>query len=152
VQPHAVVALPHHGEFGAQHGRITDGEQVRPFGLDMAEQRLDPGLVGWRAGTAEMLVDRAQGHELPGRARGHLRTVVAERQQHRPGRVVHAGVDQAVLAGADPIQQPLARQRVGEHHLDLGGGLLDRDDLGQPLAAHQVSTTVAATPALVKWV
>jgi hypothetical protein len=24
----------------------------------------------------------------------------------RPGRVVHAGVDQAVLAGADPIQQP----------------------------------------------
>src|SRR5574341_88362 len=71
-----------------------------------------PGLVGGGAGPVEMLVDRAQGHELPGRARGHLRAVVAEGQQHRPGRVVHACVDQAVLAGADALQQPLALSRV----------------------------------------
>src|SRR5512132_3282678 len=67
-----------------------------------------------------------------------LRMNVAERQQHRPGRIIDGGVDQAVLAAADPLQQPLARQRVGEYHLDLGGGLLSGDDLGQPLAAHQV--------------
>jgi hypothetical protein len=48
------------------------------------------------------------------------------------------GVGQAVLAGADPLQQALARQRVGEHDLDLGGDLLGGDDLDQPLARHQV--------------
>src|ERR671914_1179859 len=47
-------------------------------------------------------------------------------QQHRPGGVVHAGIDQAVLAGADALQQPLAPQRPGEHPPDLGGGLLRR--------------------------
>jgi hypothetical protein len=64
--------------------------------------------------------------------------VVAEGQQHRLGGVVHGGVDQAVLAGGDQLQQALALQRLGEHDLDLGGGLLHRDDLGQPLAADQV--------------
>jgi hypothetical protein len=47
---HAVAALTDHGELGAQHRRIPDGQQVRPFGLDIAEQRLDPGLVGRGAG------------------------------------------------------------------------------------------------------
>src|SRR6266508_4849478 len=36
------------------------------------------------------------------------------------GGVVHGRVDQAVVAGADPRQQPFALQRVGEHDLDLG--------------------------------
>jgi hypothetical protein len=97
-----------------------------------------PGLVGRRAGPAEVLVDRAQGHELPGGARGHLRAVVAEGQQYRLGRVIDGGVDQAVLAGDDALQQTLGGQRVSEDHLDLGGGLLGGDDLGQPLAADQV--------------
>ena len=39
VQPHAVVALTNKGELGAQHGRVTDGVQMWPFGLDVAEQR-----------------------------------------------------------------------------------------------------------------
>jgi hypothetical protein len=56
------------------------------------------------------------------------------------------------MAGADQLGQPLALQRLGEHHLDLGGGLLDRDDLGQHLRLTRSSTTVAATPARVKWV
>jgi hypothetical protein len=38
VQPHAVVALPDQRELGAQPGRVTDGVQVRPFGLDVAER------------------------------------------------------------------------------------------------------------------
>jgi hypothetical protein len=46
VQPHAVVALADHGEFGAQGRRVADLVEVGPFGLDVAEQRLDPGLVG----------------------------------------------------------------------------------------------------------
>jgi hypothetical protein len=48
VQPHPVVALPNQREFGAQHRRVADLVGVRPFGLDVAEQRLDPGLVGGR--------------------------------------------------------------------------------------------------------
>jgi hypothetical protein len=46
VQPHPVVALADQGELGAQHRRIPDLVEVGPFGLDVAEQRLDPGLVG----------------------------------------------------------------------------------------------------------
>jgi hypothetical protein len=85
-----------------------------------------------------MLVDGAQRHEFSGGAAGHLRAVVAHGKQHRPGGVVHGRVDQPVLAGGDQLQQPFAFQRLGEHHLDLAGGLLRRDDLGQPLAADQV--------------
>jgi hypothetical protein len=50
VQPHPVVALPHDRELGAQGRRVADRVQVGPFGLDVAEQRLDPGLVGGGAG------------------------------------------------------------------------------------------------------
>ena len=39
VQPHAVVALADHGELGAQGRWIADLVEVRPFGLDVAEQR-----------------------------------------------------------------------------------------------------------------
>src|SRR6266516_7849736 len=46
VQPHAVVALLDDLQLGAQHGGIADFGQVGPFGFDVAEQRLDPGLVG----------------------------------------------------------------------------------------------------------
>jgi hypothetical protein len=100
-----------------------------------------------------VLVDRAQGHELAGGAGGHLRAVVAHRQQDRPGRVVYACVGQAVLAGGDARQQALAFQRLGEHDLDLGGGLLRGDDLGGATCATPgPQVTVAATPARVKWV
>src|SRR5215207_2168843 len=78
VQPHAVVTLADHAELGAQHGRVADGQQVRPLGLDVAEQRLDPGLVGRGAGPPQVLMYRAQRHELAGGARGHLRPVVAQ--------------------------------------------------------------------------
>ena len=46
VQPHAVVALPHDRELGAQGRWVADLVEVGPFGLEVAEQRLDPGLVG----------------------------------------------------------------------------------------------------------
>jgi hypothetical protein len=110
-----------------------------------------PGLVGGGARAAEVLVDGAQGHELSGRARGHLWAVVAEGQQHRPGRVVHGRVDQAGLAGGDPLQQPLGLQRVTEHDLDLGGVSSTETISASHLRETRSSTTVAATPARVKW-
>jgi hypothetical protein len=35
--------------------------------------------------------------------------------------------------GVDYLEQPLGVECCGEGELDLGGGLLDRDDLGDPL-------------------
>lgn len=56
-----------------------------------------------------------------------------------PGLVGDAEVDGAVgVPGVDQLEQPLPVERVGEPDLDLGGGLLDRDDGGQPLAGDQV--------------
>ncbi len=57
------------------------------------------------------------------------------------------------MAGLDERQEPFAVQRVGEHDLDLGGGLLGRDEPGgATLRLTRSQVTVAATPARVKWV
>ena len=50
MQPDSVVLRPHDGQLGSQHGRVADGEQVWPLGLDVTEQGLDPGLVGRLSG------------------------------------------------------------------------------------------------------
>jgi FtsP/CotA-like multicopper oxidase with cupredoxin domain len=52
VQPQVVVLLAHGLQLARQVGRVGEPAQVRPLVLDMAEQRLDVGLVGRRAGTA----------------------------------------------------------------------------------------------------
>ena len=52
VQPDRVVVLADDRELGAQGGGVADGEQMGVLGLDVAEQRLDPGLVGRGAGSA----------------------------------------------------------------------------------------------------
>ena len=75
VEPYRVVLRPGGGEFGAQRGRVADREQVRVLGLDVPVEAFDPGLVGGGVRPAEVLGDRAQGEELPGRAGGHLRAV-----------------------------------------------------------------------------
>jgi hypothetical protein len=72
VQADGVVLDADDGEFGAQDGGVADRVQVRPVGLDVAAEALDPGLVGRGARSAEVLRDRAHRH----RARGHLRPVV----------------------------------------------------------------------------
>jgi hypothetical protein len=90
-------------------------------------------------GAAEVLGDRAQRQELAGRARGHLGPVVGDREQDRPRLVVVGEVDAAVVvAGIDLVQEAFDLECGGERELDLGGGLLDRDDLGDPLARDQV--------------
>ena len=81
-----------------------------------------------------MLRDRAQRQELPRRPRRHLRTVIAHGEQDRAGLVVHIDRHDAIRAGLHAGQQPLTVERVSEHDLDLGGGLLARHDVRQPLA------------------
>lgn len=48
-------------EFGAHDGGVV---QVRILGLELAEERFDPGLVVWGAGSAEVLGDPRDGHQL----------------------------------------------------------------------------------------
>src|SRR5664280_1262086 len=137
--PYRVVLRPSGGEFGAQRGRVADREQVRVLGLDVPVEAFDPGLVGGGVWPAEVLGDRAQGEELPGRAGGHLRPVVGDGEQDRAGLILHGEVDPAVVvAGFDPRQQTLGLQGGGETQLDLGAGLLHGDDLGEPLTYMEV--------------
>src|SRR3954451_10257162 len=76
VQALGVVLMAYAGQLGAQDGGVADLVQVRPVGLDVAEQALDPGLVGGGAGAAEVLRDRPHRENLPRAAAGHLRPVV----------------------------------------------------------------------------
>src|SRR5438046_10533925 len=75
VQPHPVVALPHQGALGAHGRRVADRVQMRPFGLDVPERRLDPGPAGRGAPTAERRMGRAEPAEPPGAAAGPRWTV-----------------------------------------------------------------------------
>jgi hypothetical protein len=50
VQPDGVVVEADAFELGAQDRGVVDGVQVGPVGLDVPEQRLDPGLVGGLSG------------------------------------------------------------------------------------------------------
>ena len=42
-------------EFGAEHSRVDDGEQVGVLGFDVAPERFDPGLVGRGGRASEVL-------------------------------------------------------------------------------------------------
>jgi hypothetical protein len=66
-------------------------------------------------------------------------SVVGDREQDRPGRVVGGQVDPPVVeAGVDGLEQSLGFEGGSEREFDLGRGLLDRDDLGEPLPGDQV--------------
>ena len=138
MEPDGIPELAGDGQFGAQGGGVLDGEQVRVFGLEVGVEALDPGLIGRRSGPSEVLGDRAQRHELPGGSRRHLRAVIGHRKQDRPSLVVSAEVHEPVGASLDGLQQSLGVECVGESDLDLGGGFLSGDDLGDPLARDQI--------------
>src|SRR5688572_3875926 len=72
VQPDGVVVGADHLQFSAELVGVTDLVEMGPLALDVAEEALDRGLVGGSVGAAEVLDDRAQRQELPGRPRGHL--------------------------------------------------------------------------------
>jgi len=122
------------------------------LGLDMAEQRLDPRLVGRRARPAEVLVDRAQRHELAGGSGGHLRAVIAHRQQDRPGGVVVSKVECAVQPGGDLLHEPSASsasQKAAWTWTLVSSALTTSHS---HLRDTKSSITVTAIFALVKWV
>ncbi|HET9565051.1 MAG TPA: hypothetical protein VFP27_11255 [Mycobacterium sp.] len=50
MQPDPVPVLAGDGEFGAQGGRVGDGEQVRVLDFEVPVEALDPGLVGRLSG------------------------------------------------------------------------------------------------------
>jgi len=59
VQPHGVVLDAHAVERGAQDGGVGDVVEVGPVGLDVAEEALDPRLVGRGARTPPDLTANA---------------------------------------------------------------------------------------------
>jgi hypothetical protein len=138
VKAYAVPVPADDGQLGSQDGRVGDALEVGVLALEVTVEALDPSLVGRRARPAEVLGDGAQRHELAGRTRRHLGTVVRHRQQDRPALVVDGGVDQAVGSGLDQAEETFGGQGVGEDDLDLRGGLLRRDNVGDPLAADEV--------------
>jgi hypothetical protein len=120
---------------------VTDLVQVWELALEVAEERLHPGLVVRGGGPAEVLGDAGAGHEHRGGLGGHLRPVVRHRQQHRHPLVVIRDDPVSELVEQRRIEQVLLAvldQSPGERHLDLRGGLLRGDHGGQPLARHHV--------------
>src|SRR5579863_4116140 len=95
-------------ELLAQHLDVGDRLQVRVLGFQVSVEALDPGLIGRGAGSAEVLGDRAEGHELARRARGHLRAVVRHGEQDRPAGIVGGDVHPPVGAALDGVEQPSA--------------------------------------------
>lgn len=76
VEAHGVVVAACSAQLGVEHGGVADLFEVGPFGLDVPEQRFDPGLVGGGAGPSEALGDGEAGEELACGFGGHLGAVV----------------------------------------------------------------------------
>ena len=50
VESNGIPMFAGDGEFGAQGGRVLDGEQVRVFGLEVPVEALDPRLISRLSG------------------------------------------------------------------------------------------------------
>ena len=103
VEPHRVVVEPDAFEFTVEIDGIVERFEVGVLAFDVAEQRLDPGLVSWRGAPPEVLSDQADGHELSGVTSTHLRAVVADRQQQRDLVVVGQVCVGVIKAGGDVV-------------------------------------------------
>ena len=87
--------------------------QVRVLGLDVSEQRLDPGLVVGRAGPAEVGRDPGAGQECLGGLGGHLGSVVGQGEQQRsiPADQTTSQGDEAAGVREEPRQPPELRPK-----------------------------------------
>ncbi len=69
VQPHGIPMHLKMIKLGAQHGGFGDLQQVRELGLEMPEERLDPGMVGrawpWWVSAAASLNARPRRLSVP---------------------------------------------------------------------------------------
>ena len=157
VQPDPVVFQANPVELGDQDARVEDlllGAATRL----VAEQALDPRLIGWGAGATE---PGHTGQELAGRVAAHLRPVVADGKKQRDVPVVSQGVHPVPVFAAQrgraaprwpagrPTRAALRPQARRGRRLDLGAGLLRRGERAQPVAGHH---TIEATPARVQCV
>ncbi|OLT31365.1 hypothetical protein BJF82_15405 [Kytococcus sp. CUA-901] len=91
------------------------------LGLEVAEERLDPGLVVGGGRAAEVLSDPGAGHEHRGGLGGHLRPVVGDGQQHRDAVVVVGDHPVGELFQQVALEQVLLSvgdQGTGERELD----------------------------------
>lgn len=105
VQPDPVVFQANPVELGDQDARVEDlllGAATRL----VAEQALDPRLIGWGAGATE---PGHTGQELAGRVAAHLRPVVADGKKQRdvpvvqPGRAPCPGLRSAARQGSASV-------------------------------------------------
>ena len=62
VESNRIVFHSHSFQFDINCGGIGDGLQVRPLAFEVAEERLDPGLIGRSVRAAVVLGD---GHHAP---------------------------------------------------------------------------------------
>lgn len=131
MQADAVVVVADPGEFDFEHGGIGDRLEVWPFVLDVTEQGLDPGLIGGGVWSAVVLGDGHQRHELSGRVRGHLGSVVGDGEQDRAGRVIGWKVESF---RGDEFDQAFDLEGVFEDDFHLRRGFLDRHQRVDPLA------------------
>jgi hypothetical protein len=152
VQPHGVVALPDQHKLSAQHGRVADDVQVGPFGLDVANsdsiQAWSVGVPGrpkcwWIAHEAmNSLVDpevicgplslRASSTGRDGSS-----TLVSTRPSWR-----------AVMRSSKPWRSNASVNTTWTWVEFSSAETISASHLRETRS----STTVAATPALVKWV
>ena len=115
----------------------------------MPVEALDPTLVRRRSRPAEVGGDGAHGHELTGRARAHLRSIVRHRPQDRSGLVVDGGVHQAVGSGFDEPEEALGGQSVALFFLKANDGWLETS--GGVAAGSQQASIYATTDGGTDW-
>ena len=143
VEPHRVVVAADAFEFSGEVGGVVERFEVGVFAFDVAEQGLDPGLVGGRGPASEVLGDRAHGHEFGGVAGAHLRSVVADRQQQRDCVAVGQVCVGVVEAGGEFVgEEPFALQCFGEQ--DSGGDRVRCRGVvrGDPFTGHHIDYRV----------
>ena len=101
-------------------------------------------IHAWSVGVPDRPKREAMQHKarnLPGGACSHLGAVVRHCQQDRLFVALAAVValaDPLGLADLDGGPQALGVAGVGEHAIDLGGGLLDGDERGEPFTGDDV--------------
>src|SRR6266568_2608179 len=123
-------------------GRVAGSRMESRWGYSALRCPLRVSIQAWSVGVAGRAKCWAIAHMAmnsrvePGVIWGPF---VADGEQDRSGLVIDARVDPCVVVpGLEQVEQALGGQGVGEGELDLGGGLLSRDDLGEPLAGDQV--------------
>ncbi len=143
VEPHRVVVVPDAFVFSGEVGWIVERFEVGVFAFDVAEQRLDPGLVGGCGAPPEVLSDRTKGHELGGVTSTHPRAVVADRQQQWHLVVVGQFAVGVIEAGGGLVaEEPFVLECFGEQYPSSYRVRCRCEMAGDPFAGHHIDDRV----------